>query len=308
MIQADNLTKYYDNRIGVQSLTFSVEPGETVGLLGPKGAGKTTTMRMLTAYLPPSAGTATVASFDIFSQSLEVRKRVGYLPEAPAFYDDMTVSGYLNFLAKLRKLSHRRQRVVETLEMLQLAEKSKTMIGRLTNGWRKRVGLAQAIIHSPEVLILDEPTLRLEPLQIVEMLNLIKRLRRSHTIVISSQALDELEQMCDRLLILDKGYVVAEGTPQRLLTRLEGGHVLRLKTVSAPSEAAEILGSLDGVNGVWSGEVGCFDIECACGADCRAAVAYLAMQHGWGLLELQSVDFSLEDFMIDSTTSPQIVL
>jgi ABC-2 type transport system ATP-binding protein len=305
MIQVDNLSKYFDNNLAIRNLSFQVKPGEAFGILGPKGSGKTTTVRMLTAYLRPSSGTATVAGFDVFAQSLQVRQRVGYLPETPSFYSDMTVSGYLNFVAKLRKLDRRDQRVAETLEMCGLVEQGKMLIGKLSKGTRQRLGLAQAIIHKPDVVILDEPTSGLEPMEIVELLELVKRLRQSQTLILSSQALDEVEQICDRLLILDKGTVVADGTPDRLLARLEGGHSVRLRTVSAPPEAARVLESLDGVIRVSIAETGCFDIECSCGADCRSAVADLAVQNGWGLLELQSVDLSLDDVFLNLIAMPE---
>jgi ABC-2 type transport system ATP-binding protein len=217
----------------------------------------------------------------------------------------MTVSGYLNFAAKLRKLDRRDQRVAETLEMCGLVEQGKMLIGKLSKGTRQRLGLAQAIIHKPDVVILDEPTSGLEPMEIVELLELVKRLRQSQTLILSSQALDEVEQICDRLLILDKGTVVADGTPDRLLARLEGGHSVRLRTVSAPPEAARVLESLDGVIRVSIAETGCFDIECRCGADCRSAVADLAVQNGWGLLELQSVDLSLDDVFLNLIAMPE---
>jgi ABC-2 type transport system ATP-binding protein len=308
MIQVDKLSKHFDNNLGIHKLTFQVKPGEAFGILGPKGSGKTTTLRMLTAYLRPSSGTATVAGFDVFSQSLQVRQRVGYLPETPSFYSDMTVSGYLNFVAKLRKLDRRDQRVGETLELCGLVKEDKMLIGKLSKGMRQRLGLAQAVIHKPDVVILDEPTSGLEPTEIVELLELVKRLRQSQTLILSSQALNEIEQICDRLLILDKGTVVADGTPDRLLARLEGGHTVRLRTVSAPPEAARALESLDGVNRVSIAEAGCFDIECSCGADCRSALADLAVQNGWGLLELQSVDLSLDDVFLDLVAMPKVAV
>src|SRR5512146_2580835 len=222
MIQVNGLTKDYGARRAIDNLTFDAEQGEIVGFLGPNGAGKTTTMRILTGYMPPTDGTATVAGYDILEESLEVRKRVGYLPETVPLYNDMTALDYLKFMADLRHIPEPEERAFETLEKVNLQDRANSYIGTFSKGMRQRIGLAQALIHRPEVLILDEPTIGLDPAQVVEMRKLITDIGKDHTILLSTHNLAEAQQVCGRVLIINKGKIVTEDTPEHLQARLTG--------------------------------------------------------------------------------------
>lgn len=305
MIQAENLTKYYGAHAAIQNISFEVNKGEILGFLGPNGAGKTTTMRILTAYTPPSDGSAAVSGFDVFNDSLEVRKRVGYLPESVPLYNDMTVANYLDYVAALRKVNKRSRQVKHTLDKTNLGDQSNTLIGKLSKGIRQRVGIAQAILHNPDVLILDEPTVGLDPKQIMDVRNLIKDLRVDHTIILSTHTLAEVEQICSRILIINKGQIVAEDTPESLLVRLEGGERIRLKVSNAPANAPEILYAMDEVSGVCPIDANTFEIECAMGIDCRPMLARFVVENGWGLLELHAIGVSLEDVFLELTAEQE---
>ena len=308
MINADNLTKYYGSRTAIKNVSFQVKRGEILGFLGPNGAGKTTTMRILTAYTPPSEGLATVGGFDVFTDSLEVRKRIGYLPESVPLYGDMTVRAYVDYVAALRKVNRRTQRVSEAIEKVDLSDRADTLIGKLSKGMRQRVGIAQAIVHDPEVLILDEPTIGLDPKQIIEVRQLIKSLGGEHTVILSTHILSEVEQICHRVLILNRGEIVAEDTPVGLAARLAGGERVRLKTQQAPFDALEILQTLPGVNSVHLAEANVFEIECFSEVDCRPDVARLVVEQGWGLLELNPINVSLEDVFLELTRQTKDVV
>jgi ABC-2 type transport system ATP-binding protein len=299
MIQAENLTKYYGPYAAIQNVSFKVNKGEILGFLGPNGAGKTTTMRILTAYTPPSDGSAAVNGFDVFDDSLEVRKRVGYLPESVSLYNDMTVSDYLDYVAALRKVDKRALQVKNTLDKTNLGDQSNILIGKLSKGMRQRVGIAQAILHNPEVLILDEPTLGLDPKQIMDVRHLIKDLRGDHTVILSTHTLSEVEQICNRILIINKGQIVAEDTPESLMARLEGGERVRLKVSNAPANAPEILYALNAVSGVCPLDANTFEIECAMDVDCRPVLAQFVVENGWGLLELHAIGMSLEHVFLE---------
>lgn len=307
MIQADNLTKYYGHHAAIQNVSFQVDQGEILGFLGPNGAGKTTTMRILTAYMPPSEGAAAIGGYDVFHDSLEVRKRIGYLPESVPLYKDMAVWDYLDFVAALRKVDNRAKRVGETLEKVDLGDYSDVLIGKLSKGLRQRVGIAQAIVHDPEVLILDEPTIGLDPKQIIEVRKLIKELGGEHTVILSTHILSEVEQICNRVLIINKGQIVAEDTPSGLASRLEGGERIRLKALAAPPDAVEILQSLPEVNHASLIEPGTFELECTMGVDCRPAIAQVVVEKGWGLLELYAVSISLEDIFMELTGDQEVM-
>ena len=205
MIRVENLTKDYGSRRAISNLNFEAEQGEVVGFLGPNGAGKTTTMRILTGYMPPTDGTAIVAGYDVVEESLEVRKRVGYVPETVPLYTDMTAVDYLEFMADLRRIPNSKERAYETLKMVGLESRAESYIGSLSKGMRQRVGLAQALIHQPEVLILDEPTIGLDPAQVVEVRNVIKSIGKQRTVLLSTHILSEAQQICDRVLIINKG-------------------------------------------------------------------------------------------------------
>ncbi len=306
MIQADNLTKYYGNQAAIQNVSFHVAKGEILGFLGPNGAGKTTTMRILTAYMPPSDGVATVGGYDVFKHSLQVRQRIGYLPESVPLYTDMTVWAYLDFVASLRKVDNRAKRVEYALEKVNLSDRAHTLIGKLSKGMRQRVGIAQAIVHNPEVLILDEPTIGLDPKQIIEVRQLIRELGGEHTVILSTHILSEVEQICSRVLIINKGRIVAEDSPSGLAARLEGGERVRLKTLAAPADALEILQSLGEVDKASQIAPDTFELECTGGIDCRPVIAQVVVEKGWGLLELRAIDVSLEDIFLELTTEQEV--
>jgi ABC-2 type transport system ATP-binding protein len=307
MIHAESLTKYYGPRAAIKNVSFHVERGEILGFLGPNGAGKTTTMRILTAYMPPSEGMATIDGYDVFLDSLEVRKRVGYLPESVPLYTDMTVWEYLDYVAALRKIDQRRQHINEALEKVDLTKRATTLIGKLSKGMRQRVGIAQAIVHDPEVLILDEPTIGLDPKQIMEVRQLIKSLRGEHTVILSTHILSEVEQLCSRVLIINRGQIVAEDTPVGLTSRLEGSERIRVRVQAAPPEAVTVLQRLPEVNKVLMKGSDCFEIEFQAGAECRPDIAQFVVEQRWGLLELNTINASLEDIFLELTAEQENV-
>src|SRR6201993_1237179 len=252
MITVKELTKRYGRTTAVDQITFEVAKGQIVGFLGPNGAGKTTTMRMLTCFLPPSAGTATVAGFDVLEQPLEVKKRIGYLPETPPLYPEMETAEYLKFVGKLKGLSGSDllKRVDYACERGATPDVKKKLLGKLSKGYRQRVGLAQAIIHNPEVLILDEPTAGLDPKQIIETRELIKELAGDHTIILSTHILPEVAQTCQRVVIIAKGRVVAVDTPDNLTARLQGSATMYVEVDAAGADVSAALGRVAGVTRV----------------------------------------------------------
>jgi ABC-2 type transport system ATP-binding protein len=302
MIEVKDLTKAYGPRVALDNLTFDVQKGEILGFLGPNGAGKTTTMRILTGFMPPSSGKATVAGFDVFEQSMETRRRIGYLPESVPLYTEMTVWSYLNFMAELRGVKDREDHVEDVMEAVQITDREDQLIGKLSRGYRQRVGIAQALVHDPEVLILDEPTVGLDPKQIIEVRDLIKSLAGERTVVLSTHILPEVQQICSRVLIINKGRIVAEDTPERLTASLQGTERVHLQLRQPASDAADQIGKIDRVLSVKSLDGGEYEIECALGADRREEIARLAVNKGWGLLELRPVRLSLEDVFLQLTT------
>ncbi len=302
MIEAENLTRYYGPTRAVHDISFHVDKGEVVGFLGPNGAGKTTTMRMLTGFLPPSDGTARVADFDVFHDSLEVRRRVGYMPETVPLYPEMTVWAYLDYMAALRRLPDRKVAVERVLQACGIGDRADSMIAKLSKGYRQRVGLAQAILHEPEVLILDEPTIGLDPRQVTDVRALIQEIGREHTVILSSHVLPEVSQTCNRVLIINKGEIVAEGTPDELTSQLQGAERALVRIADAGPEAAGVLERVEGVIGVEATADGAFQISYAQGHDRRAELARAVVEQGWGLLELCNVGMSLEDIFLQLTT------
>ena len=303
MIEAENLTRYYGPTRAVYNLNFHVDKGEIVGFLGPNGAGKTTTMRMLTGFLPASDGTARVAGFDVFYDSLEVRRRVGYMPETVPLYPEMTVQAYLDYMAALRRLPKRRQAVDRALEACGVGDHAGVTIAKLSKGYRQRVGLAQAILHEPEVLILDEPTIGLDPRQVTEVRALVREIGREHTIILSSHILPEVSQTCGRVLIINKGEIIAEGTAEELTAQLQGAERVLVRVADAGPQVAPLLQRVDGVLGVEPAEDGgSYLVSCNKGSDRRAELARAVVGQGWGLLELRSVGMSLEDIFLQLTT------
>jgi ABC-2 type transport system ATP-binding protein len=309
MIEVENLTKRYGRKTAVDGVSFRVEKGEILGFLGPNGAGKTTTMRILTCYLPPTEGTARVAGYDVFRAPLEVKKRVGYIPETPPLYPDMEVRDFLDFCAKIKGVppKERRSKIDDAMEKTRVGDVRGTLIGKLSKGYRQRVGLAQAILHNPEVLILDEPTAGLDPKQIIETRELIKGLGGEHTIVLSTHILPEVEMTCGRVLIINKGRVVAEDTPRNLTRRLRGAGALRLEVRGEEAPVVEALRAVPGVLQVKAsaGADGllALEVEAEAGRDVRADLAWALVTKGFGLLGLQQVGMSLEEIFLHLTTT-----
>lgn len=303
MIKVSGLTKDYGDRRAVDGLTFEVQKGEIIGFLGPNGAGKTTTMRMLTGYMPPSDGTAEIAGYDVVKQSLEVRKRVGYLPETVPLYTDMTIYDYLKFMADLRHIAKPHEVIEDTLEMVGLLDRATSFIGHLSKGMRQRVGLAQALIHKPDVLILDEPTIGLDPAQILEVRNVIREVGKEHTVMLSTHILTEAQQMCDRILIINKGKIVAEDSPENLQHNLQGGNRLELKVKGNIPALAEKIGAIKGVKKVQSKEDG---LELQYGErDIRPEIARLVVESKYDLLEMRNITLSLEDIFLQLVGAEQ---
>jgi ABC-2 type transport system ATP-binding protein len=307
LIEILGLTKYYGRVEALRNVSFSVARGEVVGFLGPNAAGKTTTLRILTGYLPATSGSATVAGYDVFNDSLEVRKRIGYLPETVPLYPEMTVRSYLGFCARLRGVSRpdRDARVADAVEKGRLGEVRDTIIGRLSKGFRQRVGIAQALVHDPEVLILDEPTIGLDPRQIIETRELIKGLGRDHTIILSTHILPEVSMTCSRVVIINRGRIVAEDSTEGLAARLRSSTRLLVRVLRPESDAAAALAGLGGVTGVRHEDESTFLVESKLDADVREAVARLAVDRNWGLVELRPVELSLEDVFLHVTTEEE---
>ena len=301
MIDVEGLSKSYGPRMAVNDISFHVEKGEIVGFLGPNGAGKTTTMRMLAGYLPPTEGRASIGGFDTFSQSLEVRRRIGYLPETVPLYPEMAVADYLDFMAALRKVPNRRAAVQRAMEATHVEDRARMNIGKLSKGYRQRVGLAQALVHDPDVLILDEPTIGLDPRQIIEVRELIKGLAGQHTILISTHILPEVEQVCSRVLIIHRGKLVAEDTPKNLGARLRGAERVGLQVTGDGAKLQAALAAVPGVQSVQAVDDGRYEVAVTPGQDLRAQLAETVVRGGWGLLELAPVGMSLEEIFLQLT-------
>jgi ABC-2 type transport system ATP-binding protein len=301
MIRTTNLTKDYGARRAIDNLTFEAKQGEVVGFLGPNGAGKTTTMRILAGYMPPTFGSAQIAGFDVVEESIEVRRRVGYLPETVPLYSDMTVFDYLKFMADLRHLPNGDEMVDNALEMVQMEQRAEGYISNLSKGMRQRVGLAQALLHKPEVLILDEPTIGLDPAQVVEVRGIIREIGKERTVLLSTHILSEAQQLCDRVLIINKGRIVAEDTPENLQARLVGAErsILRIK-----GDAEELMPLISKINGVQDAKIrpdGAVEFQFAPGVDVRPEVAKTVINSGFDLLELSPVGLSLEEIFLELT-------
>jgi ABC-2 type transport system ATP-binding protein len=316
MIKVEGLTKRYARTVAVDNISFEVEKGQIVGFLGPNGAGKTTTMRVLTCFLPPSAGKATIAGFDVLENPQEVKKRIGYLPETPPVYPEMEVNEYLDFVGQLKGISRAdiKGRRDEVVERCSLGDVRTKLIGKLSKGYRQRVGIAQAIIHNPDVLILDEPTSGLDPKQIIEIRALLKALSGDHTIILSTHILSEVEQSCERVIIISRGKVVAQDSVANLTNRLRGGESVFLEIGSAEGrpDAGEVQGRLEQVSGVSrvvmkdakDGRL-TFELESLQGRQIRADVARSVVNAGWNLNELRALGLSLEDIFLQLTGSEQ---
>jgi ABC-2 type transport system ATP-binding protein len=309
VIEVQHLTKRYGPTTAVDDISFRVEKGEVLGFLGPNGAGKTTTMRVLTGYMPPTEGRAIVAGYDIFDEPLEAKRRIGYLPETPPLYPEMTVRDYLLFVSRIKGVPRgsRTGRVDEVMERTRVADMGKRHCGKLSKGYRQRVGLAQALLHNPEVLILDEPTAGLDPKQIIETRQLIKQLGGDHTIILSTHILPEVSQTCQRVVIINKGRVVAVDSPENLTSRLRGSETMYVQVDAPPS--AEVKGALEAVPGITQvsvaesrGAIVSYEVNSEAGRDVRRQLASAVVSSGWGLLELRPLRMSLEEIFLHLTT------
>ena len=309
MIEVQELTKAFGDVKAVDHISFTVKTGEILGFLGPNGAGKTTTMRILTSYLPATSGTAKIAGYDVFDDSMEVRRRIGYLPENPPLYLDMTVGSYLDFVARVKSVPPRKRarRIDDALEMANITDKRDELIKRLSRGYKQRVGLAQALVHDPAVIILDEPTVGLDPKQIIEVRHLIKGLARSHTIILSTHILPEVSMTCDRVVIINNGKIAAVDTPENLTAQLKGGERIHLDVKAPAQTLREVLAQVPGVRAVnleprgGSGRVS-VTVEVAPGQDARSEIAAKVVGQGFELYELRGINLSLEEIFLQLTT------
>ena len=307
MIEVQHLSKRYGPVTAVDDVSFRAESGEILGFLGPNGAGKTTTMRIITGYMPATEGTATVAGFDVFEQPLEAKRRTGYLPETPPLYPDMTVREYLTFVAKIKGVRKDiKGRVDDAMKRTWVADMAGRHCSKLSKGYKQRVGLAQALIHNPEVLVLDEPTAGLDPKQIIETRQLIRALAGNHTIVLSTHILPEVAQTCQKVVIINKGKIVAIDTPDALTERLRGAITMYLQAQGPVEDIQRELQSIRGVVRVNLAEtrddIGVFEIDSEKGADVRRDLSTAVVRGGWGLLELRPVRVSLEEIFLSLTT------
>jgi ABC-2 type transport system ATP-binding protein len=301
MIEVEGLTKDYGPRRAINDLTFQANPGEILGFLGPNGAGKTTTMRILTGFIPPTMGTARVAGFDVVDKSLEVRKRVGYLPETVPLYPDMTVFNYLKYMADLRHVKNADERVDDVLEIVHMEDRAGGYISNLSKGMRQRIGLAQALLHEPEVLILDEPTIGLDPAQIKEVRTLIREIGKQRTVLLSTHILSEAQQICDRVLIINKGEIVVEDTPERLQAGLSGVQRISVRVLGDSDGLEKTIKGISGVGKVTLLEEGAVEVETPPGKDLRPVIARNVIKGGFDLLELKKIELSLEDIFLQLT-------
>ena len=305
MIEVENLTKRFPTQLAVSDVSFSVQPGEIVGFLGPNGAGKTTAMRVLTGFLPPTAGTARVAGYDVVTRSLEARASLGYLPESAALYPEMRVHEYLAYRARLEGVSGTdvKRRVGEAIESCLLQEVAKRKVENLSKGFRQRTALAGALVHRPPVLILDEPTVGLDPMQIIKIRETIRSLGRERAVLLSTHILPEVDAVCDRVLIIDRGRIVAEGTAGELRSRMAGAPIVRA-SFAGLVDAREPLAGLRGVIAVTQendADETRVRLECATDADPREEIFRAAVAHGWILRELAREGLSLEDVFVRLT-------
>jgi ABC-2 type transport system ATP-binding protein len=308
VIEVQHLTKRYGRVTAVDDVSFRVEKGEILGFLGPNGAGKTTTMRILTGYMPATEGRAIVAGYDVFEKPIDAKRRIGYLPETPPLYPDMTVREYLNFVARIKGVpkAERKTRVAGVMERTRVSDMADRHCAKLSKGYRQRVGLAQALIHNPEVLILDEPTAGLDPKQIIETRQLIKSLAGDHTIILSTHILPEVSQTCQRVVIINRGRVVAIDTPDALTARLRGSETLYVQIDAGQTDATGVLAQVPGVTRAMltdqREDLAGYEVESERGRDVRRDLARTIVTKGWGLLELRPMRMSLEEIFLHLTT------
>jgi ABC-2 type transport system ATP-binding protein len=308
MIEVEHLSKLYGSTFAIEDVTFSVAKGEILGFLGPNGAGKTTTMRILAGYLPATKGTAKIDGFEVHEDSMAVRQRIGYLPESPPLYPDMTVGGFLKFVAEIKRVegSKQAERVTYAMERCNLLEKRKTLIRKLSKGFRQRVGIAQAIVHDPPVIILDEPTVGLDPKQIIDVRNLIKSLASDHTVILSTHILSEVSMTCDRIAIINNGKVVATGTPDSLMGQRTESSIYNLKVGGNFLQVQDCLGNVPGVSQVQIRQLDRPDllqvkIQSNVDRDISRELSTALISQGLGLYELQRKQTNLEDAFLELT-------
>lgn len=309
MIQIQNLTKMYGQIRAVDDVSFNVNNGEILGFLGPNGAGKTTTMNIITGYLPATEGKVSVCGFDVMEQPMEVKKRIGYLPEHPPLYNDMTVNEFMDFVMELKKVDKRKRKAqkLDIMEIVKIADVSGRLIKNLSKGYKQRVGLAQALVGNPEVLVLDEPTVGLDPKQIIEMRKLIKSLGKDHTVILSSHILPEVSAVCDRVVIINNGKIAAINTPEDLAKDIENAARLSV-TVSGPKNT--ILPKIKEINGVTSVEISdektggvvSYKIESEKDIDIRRTLFFAMAKLGFPIIEMKVMDMTLEDVFIKLVT------
>jgi len=309
LIEVQDVTKSYGTITAVDHVSFTVNKGEILGFLGPNGAGKTTTMRILTGYMPATSGTARVSGFDVFKDSMQVRRHIGYLPEAPPVYPDMSVESYLEFVLRIKNVPSEKHAALvdDALAKTSLGDRRHELIKRLSRGYKQRVGLAQALVHDPDVIILDEPTVGLDPKQIIEVRNLIKALAGSHTIILSTHILPEVSMTCDRVVIINKGKIAAVDTPQNLTSQLRGGQRIHVEVQAPEKQLQELLAQIPGAARVQVAAAGSdglvsATVESAQGQDVRSEIAAKIVQKGWPLYELRGLSLSLEDIFLQLTT------
>jgi len=309
VIEIQNLTKYYGDLRAVDGISFTVERGEILGFLGPNAAGKTTTMRVIAGYLPATSGSVSVAGFDVFKNGLEVKRQIGYLPENPPLYLDMRVFDYLRFVAVIKGVSSREvnSEVERVTDKLALSEVLDKQIAQLSKGFKQRVGLAQALLNNPPVLILDEPTIGLDPKQIIEVRELIKSFGQDHTVILSTHILPEVSMTCNRVIIINEGRLVAVDTPENLTARLKGSESILLEVEGPSEEVIQTIRQIPRIRSVASlsakkSNVSKYTVEAEVGADIRKEIAAAIVRHNWGLLELKTESLSLEKIFLQLTT------
>lgn len=309
MIEVQDLTKSFGDKTAVDHVSFKVNKGEILGFLGPNGAGKTTTMRILTGFMPATSGTALIGGFDVSTDSMEVRRRIGYLPENPPLYTDMSVHAYLDFVARIKIVpaEKRESLIADAIKKTSLEDKRDELIKRLSRGYKQRVGIAQALVHDPDVIILDEPTVGLDPKQIIEVRHLIKSLAGNHTIILSTHILPEVSMTCDRVVIINKGKIAAVDTPANLTSQLKGGQRVHIEVQADEKSARAALQEIPGIRNVsvesagGSGRIA-LTVESAQGQDVRSQIAAKLVGKGWPLFELRGMHLSLEDIFLELTT------
>ena len=313
MIEVENLTKYYGEIRGIEDISFSIKKGEIAGFLGPNGSGKTTAMRILTCFFPPNSGRARVAGYDVTENPIEVRRRIGYVPETVPLYPDMKVKTYLNFVAEAKRMEkgQRRRKINEIMEQCGISGVSHRLVGNLSKGYRQRVGLAQALINDPEVLILDEPTIGLDPKQVVEIRQFIKNLAGERTIILSTHILSEVSMTCERVIIIHEGKVVAVDTPENLMGRLQKTSKTLIQIEGGQQEVKDKLKTIPGVvnileKGESSPGVFSYEVESEKDGEISGELSYLVYSNNWKLVEMRAMKMSLENIFIELTKEDKV--